>query len=149
MAVQELKQPEEGVQAEERSEQDNRTVQLEIVLLKRRREEMPGNQMSSMVIRKNSDGTEKTCGRRRMRRNVISRKRVVRTRRRRKRKRKRTMDLSDTRERGGYLVLLNMGSTSGRRTRWRLYSRKSGERLVCPISFLGVGQVLTNSHVLD
>ena len=145
MAVQELKQPEVVVQAEERSEQDNRMARPEMVLLKRRREEMSGNQMSSMVIRKNSGGTEKTCGRRRMRRNANSRKRVVMTRRRRRR----TTDLSDTRERGGYLVLLNMGSMSGRRTRWRLYSRKSGERLVCPISFLGVGQVLTNSHVLD
>lgn len=145
MAVQELKQPEVAVQAEERSEQAIRMVQPEMVLLKRKREETSENQMSSMVIPKNSGGTEKTCGKRRMKRNEISRKRVVRTRRRRRR----TMDLLDTRERGGYLVLRNMGSTSGRRTRWRLYSRKSGERLVCPISFLGVGPVLTNSHVLD
>jgi len=127
MAVQELKQPEEGVQAEERSEQAIRMVQPEMVLLKRNREGTSGNQMSSMVIRKNSGGTEKTCGKRRMRRNANKRKMGVRTRRRRRR----TMDLSDTRERGGYLVLLNMGSMSGRRMRWRLYSRKSGERLVC------------------
>jgi hypothetical protein len=97
--------------------------------------------MSSMDILKNSDGIEKISGKRRMRRNVNKRRRVIRRRR---------MDLLDTREREGYLVLRNMGSMNGRRMRWRLYFRKLGELWVCStVFFFGLGKRLMISHVLN
>jgi hypothetical protein len=74
-----------------------------------------------MVIPRSLDGTGKIYGLRRMRRN--DRRRM---RRKRRRRRKRMMDLLDTRERGGYLVLRIMGSMNGRSRRWRLYWARLG-----------------------
>jgi hypothetical protein len=115
------------VQAEEPSEQVIRTVHPATELLKRKKAEESENRMSWMDILKNLDGIEKTFGKRRTKRNVNKRGKAIR---------RRMMDLLDTREREGYLVLRNMGSMSGRRMRWRLCSRKLGEPWVCSTSSL-------------